>query len=107
MIEIQITEYVLPNGRQVPRTLDLPDEMKAKVDLVAELGCSFSFEVLRTGKCVAYIANNKLGLDPAMETCFNEEDKIRQAFIHLLSLFTKESFEAFKAEFYGEETEGA
>jgi hypothetical protein len=48
MMSIPFTQYLLPNGRQRPMTIDMPEDVEKKAHALIERGCHFDIEILRT-----------------------------------------------------------
>jgi hypothetical protein len=50
MSAIPFTQFMMPNGRQVPVTIDRPREIADRAAFLISQGCRFEIEMLRTGE---------------------------------------------------------
>jgi len=50
MAGIPFTQYMSPNGRAMPVTIDMPDEVAAKAHEIIESGLELECEVLSNGR---------------------------------------------------------
>jgi len=50
MVGIPFTQYMRPNGRAMPVTIDMPDEVAAKGHEIIESGLELECEVLSNGR---------------------------------------------------------
>jgi hypothetical protein len=75
---INFTQYLLPNGRREPRTIDRPAEIEAIAQRFIDSGGKYECEVLRTGQVSLTAVKRVNGeeQDVAIVLCANEPDKI-------------------------------
>ncbi len=73
MKAIPFTQFLLPNGRQIPTTIDVDDESFAKYQEAQKLGFRMTSEILRTGAVSMCIEDRNLG-DYDMTLCTNGQD---------------------------------
>lgn len=59
-MNIEFTQFFLPNGRREQVTTEVSDDLRDKVDQILENGFRFEIEVLRTGHVSATI-NDPIG----------------------------------------------
>jgi hypothetical protein len=48
-MSIPFTQYILPNGRTEPVTIEMPAELERKARELITNGCHFDIEILHTG----------------------------------------------------------
>ncbi len=70
MITIHFTQFLRPNGRQVPVTIEMRDEVAPKVKEIEACGCRLTAEHLRTGEVSFAIEEPLLG-DMDVIVCAN------------------------------------
>lgn len=63
MADIPFTQYMRPNGRPVPVTIDRPDEISSLAERIIESGYRFECEHLMTGHASFTIAGPDDDLD--------------------------------------------
>jgi len=67
---LDLTEYILPNGRKESRQAEISEEHMQKAQQLIDAGYAFEYEFLRTNDCSATLADHKLGEDVAIELMF-------------------------------------
>ena len=48
-MKVNVTEYKLPNGKQITHVIEFPDALKERFDSMTESKCRLAFEILRNG----------------------------------------------------------
>jgi len=61
MIDVQVTQYLRPDGRKRVGVVSLPDEFKTMVNEMKSLGMHFTGEQLETLEPVTYITHPQYG----------------------------------------------
>lgn len=54
MKQITFTQYIPPNGKQVPTTIERPDDISEMAEALQKKGFQFSIEILSTGMIAMY-----------------------------------------------------
>lgn len=70
MTDIPFTQYLMPNGRKSPVTIDLPDDIAAKAQAIIERGYRFECEMLSDYSTVSLTISN-YDDDHEIEVCKN------------------------------------
>lgn len=91
---IEITQYMRPDGRQVPRELEIPDKYQHVIDLFEKHELCLTCESLMNGEAVQYISHN-LG-DFAIRTSQPMKPAF-DALLDMLDKFDETSFLDWKA----------
>lgn len=95
---IKITQYMRPNGRRIPRTMEVPNKLKKQYELILSCGCELTCEQLMSREAVQYISN--ANGDFAIETTPAGDLKAADAAIQqLIKAFDKDLFEKWNAQF--------
>lgn len=71
MPEIPFTQYLRPDGRAIPVTIDMPDEVHAKAIAIIAAGYRFEVEHLTTGHASLTIFDPGEEVDVAIEVVPN------------------------------------
>jgi len=66
---IRFTQYMMPNGRKVPKDIERPEAIEGMANTVRQFGGEFSIEVLTTGEVAMSIERDETVL--AMEVVTN------------------------------------
>ena len=61
--EVDVMQFLMPNGRQVPCKTDLPIETQAAYQDMLAHGCRFEAEMLTTGQVSVTISNGEEDVD--------------------------------------------
>ena len=77
MRAIPFTLYLLPNGRQVQTSIEVPDEISAMAQEIRARGNRFECEILTTGQVSLTVHNNQTEEDTAIEICANGPEVIK------------------------------
>lgn len=72
-MDIPFTQYLLPNGRRIIRSIEKYGEVAEKAQEIINKGLRFEAEVLATGEISLTITDEKEG-DLAIEICRNGPD---------------------------------
>ena len=77
-MNIAFTQYLMPDGRTKPVMIDRPEDIGLKAQKLAEAGCRFEIEMLRTGEISMSVEREPVNDDDdgvlAMEVCANGPD---------------------------------
>jgi hypothetical protein len=77
-MNIEFTQYLLPDGRTKLVTIDRPDEIAFKAQSLIDAGCKLEIEMLTTGEISMSVEREPVNDDDdgvlAMEICFNGPD---------------------------------
>jgi hypothetical protein len=88
---VELIQFMRPNGRQVPSSCEVSDDLASNYRALREAGCRLTAEVLMTG-VVSQAIEHSEG-DFAIELCQNAPDKPREALENLLRRFNTADFE--------------
>jgi len=58
-MKVEFTQYLRPDGRKQTITMDVPDDLKEKIDFIIKNNHEFTCEVLTTGEVALYVSNNE------------------------------------------------
>ncbi len=72
-MEVEFTQYLMPNGRQVKVTININDNLAEQVSLIRAAGVRLTTEVLRTGQ-VSFAIEHSEGGDFDSELVANGPD---------------------------------
>jgi len=96
---VDILEFRLPNGRQIPQQKQVDDETFAKWELLKAEKLELQFEFLRTGDASFTIADSEEEEDVGMELCFTpNQEGISATLKKLIMGFDIEAWKKRKAE---------
>ncbi|MBU1145896.1 MAG: hypothetical protein KJ971_08630 [Firmicutes bacterium] len=88
-MKLEIIQYMMPDGRKVPNSLTIPDELGEKVAKIKEAGYVFCCEMLQTGHVALYVSDDVNGVDVGTEIAENREceNKPVNALIRMIKEF--------------------
>lgn len=66
---IPFTQFMLPDGRPIPGSIDRPPEIEGKALALIEEGCRFEIEVLTTGQINMDCSNDNGKWEDHPDTC--------------------------------------
>lgn len=58
-MNLTVTQFMRPDGRKKPISLEIPDDCKAKVKEFQACGCAITCEQMMNGQVVQYITHNE------------------------------------------------
>ena len=77
-MEIPFTQYLLPDGRKKPVTINRSEEIGLKAQRLIDVGCRLEIEMLRTGEISMSVEHDPVDDDDdgvlSMEVCANGPD---------------------------------
>ncbi len=96
-MEIDIVQYMRPDGRQVKGFMDIPDNLGQKYIALVDSGCNVAAELLMTGQVSFTIE------DPVVEDDFRIElvengPKVPAALARLVDSFDAQELVTFRAQ---------
>lgn len=63
---VEVIEFRLPNGRQIPHELEIDDKCKEKYEEIINMKCRLTSEVLQTGEVSQCIEHPEFDFDIAI-----------------------------------------
>jgi hypothetical protein len=94
MISVKFIQFLRPNGRQQPITIELEDSVASKVQEIQQCGLTLTAEVLMNGLCSFAIEEKEFG-DFDMELSPNGPE-VPVRITKMLMRFDKAKFEQWK-----------
>ncbi len=94
-MNLAITQFMRPNGREKVFDIIIPDRFKDKVELLGKLHCKITAEQLINGKAAQYITHESGDMDIRVTPCGGKAD---EALMEMLDNFSQESFETWLIE---------
>jgi hypothetical protein len=94
-VEIKLTQYLMPDGRQRENSIEgMPDSLAPILKLISKAGLSLEAEMLTTGEISFTLACHKYAADFDIEICSNGpgEHGTRAALIWLIERFDQNTF---------------
>jgi hypothetical protein len=85
-MEIHLTQYLLPDGRQREVSVDVPDSLRAKLAKIRKAGLTIEAEVLTTAEVSFTLACHKYAADYDILICTNGPGT-RENLIRLIERF--------------------
>ncbi len=75
-MNLEITQFMRPNGRPKTYEIIVPDECKSQVDLIQKNGCRITAEQMMNGEAAQYISNEEVenDFDICVTACGKEAD---------------------------------
>ena len=70
-MSIPYTQFMLPDGRRVPKTMDRPEPIENRAQDIIEEGFEFQMEILTTGEVSMTIFDPYKETDVAIQICDN------------------------------------
>lgn len=58
-MKLTVTQFMRPDGRRKPITLEIPDDCKSKVEEFQACGCEITCEQMMNGQAVQYISHDE------------------------------------------------
>ena len=62
-MQVDVMQYLKPDGRQTPATVELPDAHKKAYQRMIDSGCRFEAEVLTTGEVSMTVSDGEEDID--------------------------------------------
>lgn len=94
-MDIQITQYMRPDGRQEVRTTPIRDDLADQYDKIRRCGANLTAEVLMTGEVSLCIADSKVEDDFDIRVVANGP-AVTQAWESMIGGFCALAFETWK-----------
>ena len=88
---IDVTEFQLPNGRQVHRKLEVDDECEGKYKELVGCGCRLTAEALRTGEVSQCIEGSDFDFDIIL-TSGDDLEENKKKLEEMIMRFDKKSY---------------
>ena len=89
---VEVIEFRLPNGRQIPHELEIDDKCKEKYEEIINMKCRLTSEVLQTGEVSQAIEHSEFDFDIAL-TSGKDFDENKKALENLILRFNKDEFQ--------------
>ena len=68
-MSVKFTQYLMPDGRKVPNSIDRPEVIEKKAESIISRGLSFECEMLTTGQISLTVSDGQQDID--IEVCQN------------------------------------
>lgn len=94
-MQVIITQFFRPDGRQVPQSIELADDLAPKLKEIQDAGCRLTAEVLTTGMCSFAVEHPDGDFD--LELCENGP-QVPTKITELIRRFDAVKFAAWKEE---------
>lgn len=96
-MQIRVTQYLRPDGRQKVLRMEIPDSYQEQYDLIRSCGCELTCEQLRNGTAVHYISSIVEENDFAIEiTPVGDTAAAEAKLLEMIATFDKERFECWR-----------
>lgn len=93
---IDVTQFLRPNGCRTLIQIEIKDELKDKVKLIQDHGCTFTAETLRTGEAALYITYESDDAEGDVDIYIGNPNKADKGFEELIERFTTDRFNDWK-----------
>ena len=94
-MEVVVTQYLMPNGRQSQSMTDVPDACAADYERMKSYGMNLAAEVLGTGLVSLTIEDREREADFACELVCNGPD-VQDAYARILAACTDKAIKSFQ-----------
>ncbi len=93
-MQFTYTKFVRPNGKQVPETINVPDELKEKIELLENLNCRVTVEPdcgPLTNVCIECQTHGGFDYDSALI----QPNRLLNTIYNMVERFNEEKLNAF------------
>lgn len=94
-MNVQVTQFMRPNGRRKLQPLVIPDEYQKQYDLILSCDCELTCEQLMSGIAVQYISH-PLGDFKMKSTPPHKYQEAKDALIQMVKEFDIDEFKEWK-----------
>lgn len=101
-MNVEVTQFLLPNGRQVPITVSVPDNLQSKYRILHDCGARLTAEVLTTGAVSVCVEEPEIG-DFDIRVHKNGPE-VPAAIADMIDVFDPIAFRAWQQEMTEEES---